>query len=588
MTQYYFDYVAGLDANDGLTLGTPKKTLGAIPALVLTDNTISLKRGVVWPYDGGPFGDANLEILAKNPAGGCTINDYGSAVDPPIIDCLDYQTVDGTWAHAGSGRWTMSYASAVHRIMFGGSSSTLSIGGLSWKGSSSTDVTNQWWWSAGTLHIFTGSTTVSPPVFYGGIALISAARQDAIRIKNSSNLTFERIRTLGGQVAGWDFVATTQHQEQILLTDCESKWTGINSGFRIRSTSTTYRNRDITLTRPVYDMKTDATEDEGSSVRVGGSDGINITHSYDDIEIIDPTVTRCRHAGINCYDEVGYLPGVVVIRAGPSYGVFDQGVVEYGRGLNLIGSAAGAAVGMDVRCSGIKVSGSNTANQFSGKLVVSGCTFKDHRWTFINGFNTAYAVSFQSWNLGPGNSDMVDVTFQNNYIEDCWLAPIRLAKQSIRAGNFDANTVKIYNNVIVDVAHYGYDSHKAIQTTEMGYGAPAFQLVKNNNIITPVASGGTQVSWDSVLYTVNAVTGFTGNLENVEGLVNRAGGDYHPTALGGLKFAGVLGAAGAMDTNGIAFNGIPSIAPSEYVSSFSASIRTMGINLPPLSEALFK
>ena len=571
MTQYYFDYGAADDTPDGLSISTPKKTLPAALALALAGNILSFKRGSVWPRTGA-FGNIGFDFVSVNPASVVTFNDYGTGADPPTIDCFDYDTSATGWSHAGSGRWTKAYTSQVDRIVLGGSISALGIGGLSYKGSTLTDATNQWYWTANVLHIYTGSTTVSPPIHYGGLAYMTAAYTLGVRFRNSSNLLFENMRVIGVNDSGWLFQADGSDVFDIQLDDCETLYS--YGGFKIRSG--THNNRQITLNRPIYNNKTDATENEGASARMGGSDGIHISRSYDDIVIYDPTITRARHSGIGVEDSVGYTPGDVTITARSGYGAIDSDVIEFGRAINCVGSQAG----QNIKISGIKSTGQSTRSQFSGTCVISGCSWKSLRYSLPAwlGYEVSQVAWFQSWDTSPGNSFMVDVTFQNNLIENPWSAPIEFLVGTATAGSFDANKIKIYNNTIIDEDHYGYLGRKSIQAS----GTVNSQLIKNNNLITPSA-GADQVRWDGVDYTINAKAGFTGNVENIEGYVDRAAGDYHPQALGGLKFAGVAGGASALDLYGIAFNSVPSIAPLEYSDALARLKAYPGVGHPTIT-----
>lgn len=568
MTQYYFDYVGGLDANSGLTTAAPKQTLAAIEPLIIAGNTISLKRGVRWPRVVAFGSNVTFDINGKALAGVCTLNDYGDAVNAPTIDNLEYDSGTG-WTSLGSGRWSKAMTVQVTRIMFGSSYSALSTGGLARATSSATTAAQQWFWGSNVLHVYTGSDVTNPHAFYGGLAYVSF--DTVLRFRDSANLLVERWRLFGGYTTV-HFQAAGADVTDVMMTDCEIGY-GMK-GWAIQSDAGTKVNRRITLTRPVFNARTNATENTfgytdsaAAGAPWGQCDGINISMNYDDIVVTDWTITGARHSGFNIYDNIGSLPGDVTCTAGAAYGSIDSRTLNYGRSFSIAGSIAA----QNVKLSGAKSLGQVTRSQVAGTVVVSGCTWKEmQKATSVEGWENSSAIWFQNWLAGPGDSNMVDVTVQNCYIENCWHPAFAFFKSGVAAGTFDTNKVKIYNNTIVDVDHYNepstdgcYSTRRMTFSTWCGQAPPA-QLIKNNNVITPSA-GATHVRWDGSSYTINAFTGFTGNVENIEGYENRAGGDYHPTAAGGLKFAGVAGSAGALDTDGIAFNSTPSIAPTEYV-----------------------
>src|SRR5437016_6246101 len=135
-TTYFFDFVNGNDNNPGTSTGAPKKSLPELVRLIAPGNILRLRRGIVWPTSGnnGVFGPVTLDITGQNPAGLCTITDYDNAPNPPILDGLEYDNSATGWVHTGFGRWTKAFAAAIQRVMFGGSPTNLSVGGLSWKG----------------------------------------------------------------------------------------------------------------------------------------------------------------------------------------------------------------------------------------------------------------------------------------------------------------------------------------------------------------------------------------------------------------------------------------------------------------------
>lgn len=577
MTQYFFDYVSGNDANNGLSTGAPKQTLAELRKFILAGNVLSLNRGVVWPRTSNTIA---LDIINFPLASVCTINSYGNAAAPPIIDLLAYDNSPAGWTYSGSGIWTKP-TNAVSRVLLGGSISNLSGSGLAMQIPQDpnpplpVDAVHPWYYASGTLSIYTGSATVCPPVFYGGLAYTDDGAQTGVRFRDSKNFLVQNIKTVGGHNSGWNWQASATDVSDIQLDDCEAHYVGrTGNGFSVESDpfTTNTTNRRITLNRPVFNMQTNATENggAGSGVVWGGNDGIMVTANYDAITVYDPTIIRARHTGINVFDlstSGRNSPGTFTLIARSGYGMCDCSVIDYGRALGLIGSQPS----QNTKVSGIKVTGQVTRSQFSGTTVVSGCSWTSNRFdNVVQGFESSQVVWFQSWDASPGDSSMIDVTFQNNLIENPISAPIALIVGSQRSGSFDANKIKIYNNTIIDVAYY-QDSRRtsplSVQSIQAGVGVP-YQLVKNNNLITP-NPGGNQVNWAGAVTTINGTTGFTGNVENVEGYVNRAGGDYHPNPSGGLKYAGVAGAASVLDLSGLPFNSTPSIAPSEFVEYFN-------------------
>lgn len=93
-TTYYFS-TSGSDANTGLTSTTPKKSIAAANALMISGNIILFKRGDIWYL---PQGTIKLDNISN-----CTLDAYGSGKRPIIAGMA---LIDDTWTYEGKNIWS--------------------------------------------------------------------------------------------------------------------------------------------------------------------------------------------------------------------------------------------------------------------------------------------------------------------------------------------------------------------------------------------------------------------------------------------------------------------------------------------------
>ncbi len=95
-TAWFVDSVAGLDTNAGTSTGAPFKTLGKALSVLVSGDTLNLKRGSVFTE--------RLDLTGK--AAGTTVQAFGSGNDPVIDLLADAKGVAGDWTQDGSAsRW---------------------------------------------------------------------------------------------------------------------------------------------------------------------------------------------------------------------------------------------------------------------------------------------------------------------------------------------------------------------------------------------------------------------------------------------------------------------------------------------------
>ncbi len=216
MAEYWVDPLNGSDANAGTVLGSPKKSLYSAFTAAAAGSSIHLAAGLCHPA--GTSGTANDRSFVSSGGfiqgagkAGIVVDGYdaGYGYDRPVLDGMAWSNPgDVGWSHVGSGVWKLQPAGAsayVRRLWIDSRANGLLIAdrrlGTSarrcddaapgetptfhateaaviaaltagvgiWYGTSNNGDFSAAPWA---LYMYTGSTTVDPATFYGGIAWV--------------------------------------------------------------------------------------------------------------------------------------------------------------------------------------------------------------------------------------------------------------------------------------------------------------------------------------------------------------------------------------------------------------------------------
>jgi len=251
------DSVNGVDTNSG-TQALPVKTWDRAVALAASGDTILLKRDCSFDPSGGFF-DA---IASKD---NITVDAYGTG-GLPVLDGLTYENSGATgWAHEGAGVWSKlfgngaSATSRVKRLWTGANKAgnlrtqrTVGTARRRAKTPSADDLASItanldnddiWWPSQGAmgykLYVYTGSTTVNPPTFYNGLALLAGDQatvgaQTCLLLRQCSNVLVQNIEAWGANSTAFvaqSSVNDTAPTANITFRNCVAKYF-YTGGFR--------------------------------------------------------------------------------------------------------------------------------------------------------------------------------------------------------------------------------------------------------------------------------------------------------------------------------------------------------------------
>jgi hypothetical protein len=454
--------------------------------------------------------------------------------DRPIWDALTYEPPGAAgWTHLGSGIWKKTFAAFYVRRVF---CASLNSGALisqrtvgpALRRALVSGVTNSAQnaseaniiaglsasspWAPGgattsfALYMWTGSSTVSPPDYYQGLAFIQAdgatvGAVDALQLRNVQNVLIRDQMFRGMSGAAVRLSAQNSDDRDVAnveVIDCASTHTlvaGVLSR-RAAELAPTWVLRNAVIRRFHADYSTNANEQEqttSESALSGVGDGFAADHGSVSVRFENCTAKNPFHNG--CIIG-GTLSGLLP----PVNCSFVDGRVEfsewttYSRGLSCT-NGTGNIIDRNV------VVGQTTRSQIAGSVKVRG-----NRWlqckTGARKPAVAQWVGVESYHFdngsGLGNSVRyveiwpTDVEISGNYAEANSVNDEALAFNAYASSLtplWPANSVRIANNV---VKGWGY----ALRAQNFGGNAATIQVpTMQNNTFHNGTTGATRVYW---------------------------------------------------------------------------------------------
>lgn len=296
MATYYLDASRPDDTGAGTSMATAKKTYANALALCTNGDTLKIRAGRCYDHTGSDFDKVRFKSnITIEPYDLPTIATRQDQWDHyPILDGLVWENSGSTgWTHEGDGVWSKSFGgSGIRRIWFGShnggvlnSQRTLGTA-YSRTPNATADVlatiktaiigTRDRWHVSGAalgnkLYVYTGSTTVNPPTFYGGLAMCmntNIGTYACMQVNQSNNITVRKIHARGG-LQNCFFVQSlntdTFPTHDILFEDCLGSCM-YAAGFSARPGSVNDLNKrmiwNVRFIRCVGDMKTSQYEQD--------------------------------------------------------------------------------------------------------------------------------------------------------------------------------------------------------------------------------------------------------------------------------------------------------------------------------------
>jgi hypothetical protein len=534
------------DSGNGLTPDKAKRTPRAAQLAASPGDQILLRTGYCYAPVNGAF-------MFFSNVSNVEIGTYGSASDKPILDALTYENpgVSG-WTYVNSGVWKKTFGAYYVRRLWVGSTS---LGNLisqrvvgtakrrathpSILGSAtaanppestiltmlnSTDI----WFGGGSgtsyaLYVYTGSASLDPPTYYGGLAFIQSDGSTVgsvagIHVQNQTGIYAHDLHLRGNGTTGIRLMAQNSDLRDVadcLFEDCivTHPYQGAFKSCIAGETAPAHRCKTTTARRIYCDYASGPDEMEPNttySYLSGISDLFNIADGSVAITIDGCTAINSAHMGI--------VAGSIAMATTPPTGcrvtnntIRYDAWHTYARGLGCYDN--------DTLFTGNLIDGQNTRSQFAGSAKVIGnvwinlrnCVRKSGvaQWMAIESY------MYDSLTYGIGNEryvriNPVNVLIANNTaygpVDDAIRFSYYLSPLGPANNTYDAGTVTIENNII-------YAPVQKFLSTYEDPGKIMGQQTITNNCVYNSTINDTKIIWRARNYTLNAAPGCVNNVE---------------------------------------------------------------------------
>lgn len=390
-TTYYFS-TSGSDANDGLSINTPKKSIAAANELMGNGNTILFKRGNIWYI---PQGTVNLDNRSN-----CTLDAYGTGARPVIAGLA---LISGSWIYEGNYIWSSptGYGEALRVFVNGISRISLHDKINNNPVLADLNTTDEYLFdkSNGKLYIRHTSASIAP----ANVVIIPAwPAPPLVSMLNTTNVTFRNIEFRGG--GNVSTIRILAPSSNILIDNCMVTRSNLMGIFAINSQQNMNVVENLVIQNCIIDKTWTLAENKiKPEVKLNG-DGIAFMHGVKKSVIKNCKITNWGHDGISVV-ATEYTTGI--------YGVKHN------------------------RIEGNDISAGNSAYMHAFSLE----GFKN--LTMYNIFKRNYCHGFSSTNNIGGNTNFIF----SNIFENVTVSPLLQHSQDPHAVNLATWTIKDKNGV---------------------------------------------------------------------------------------------------------------------------------------------
>lgn len=209
-TTYYVDFPFGKDTNSGKSEATPWRTISKVnSSTFLPGDTVLFKRGSIWRK--------TLIVPSSGGSGApITFGAYGSAGAPPVISGAELITA---WTRHSGSVWRAVCRVSPAVVAFNGA-----VGARKTALSSLTGA-KAWYWSAGTLYVY---STSNPLTAYTNPGVEAGARDYCIYSKGKSWINYKGLSLKYSNRACF---RADDRDNYLTLTDVTSFGAGVEGGF---------------------------------------------------------------------------------------------------------------------------------------------------------------------------------------------------------------------------------------------------------------------------------------------------------------------------------------------------------------------
>jgi len=196
---YYVDASGGNDGNAGTSTTAAWKTVGKVNGRSFSPgDRILFKRGETWREQ--------LVVPSSGAAGKpITFGAYGSGNRPTFKG----SALPSGWTNAGGSLWKASLSSSPSQVFFNG------VRGTRVGGSSSVNGANKWYWSGGTLYVYSGS---NPGASVEASVRPSTRSYGLVHVTNCSYVNIESLNVTQSSSFGLYIKPAASY---ITVRDCE-------------------------------------------------------------------------------------------------------------------------------------------------------------------------------------------------------------------------------------------------------------------------------------------------------------------------------------------------------------------------------
>ena len=600
----------GLDTNSGLTKTAPLRTPKAAVNACAVGDRIEFLAGYCYEPTNGFFPRIQKDNITIDWYGyGTPAVNPDPYVDYPCWDALYYEPPNATgWFHEGGGVWSKKLANAnakVRRLWIESRNNGLRtidrVIGTAYTRTpiatpnNLTDIKaalnadDIWHPGDASLgwktYIYTGSSTIAPPAFYNGLAVIlsdgaTVGATEGYWASKCSGARAYHLHTRG--VTGENFIVTSSQADavgtdDVVIEDCLGTCMGVG-GFRIRPAGLNSPDPEklisnVYMRRVIGNSMSSAEEQDKTTAysNVVTLDMFSILgHTYN-CHIEDFEAINSCHVGIVIGNSGNnqFVPVDCTIKNGLVH--FDDWVT-YGRGVATSRCGTGCEidnvhiVGQNVRSQIVdghitnviwwnmreSIRKPNTSEWFyveayvhDGGLSLAG----DNRYVRLKPTDLLVAHCVCIRPKTPNGAPVVLTTYASN---PAW---------GVENVNIGAGTIRMHNNIVID------DQNNA-RTYWFGCfengGTIGQQDVSHNVVYAGVAQAQKQVRWKGTYYATNSAPGFSNHLFADPLLDSET---FKPSVDSPCIGAGLNLNMGLTDADGLPFKTTPSIGAYEYYAS---------------------